>query len=371
MKSKLALLILFLLSSNAYSFEKAKVRVHMREMSETMTKLYPYLYNEAYVKEENGHKILGYLKELQKHFEQAATELDQSTESNFISATVIRSHIKETINSFGGNYKLYSQKMMQALPNLCFSCHAKDGISSLAVQNIKRKEFLSDFDFAEFNYMTRNYERADEYYDKTIDASANHATYENVLDKAFERKLSLYIKAFHSNQKHLLAFSKLLDKNELPKKIQTKVKSWVEILETPKNKIEGISKIGFQAFKKKYLKEKDLPKFIAGAQEKIHYLYLQEELESYFAKKPKKEEMPELLYWMAYIDRPLNNNLFYSLSEIYLKECILSYSRHPFAKKCYKEYEEAINFSFSGSAGTFIPDDVQKQLNDFKKLLGL
>ena len=100
--------------------------------------------------------------------------------------------------------------------------------------------------------MTRNYERADQFYDKTINSSANHASYENLVNKAFERKLNLYIKSFHSSKKHLLTFTKLADRNELPKRIKTKVRSWVEILESPKTKINTIGKVGFKKFKKQY-----------------------------------------------------------------------------------------------------------------------
>lgn len=364
------IILTLILSTRAFAFNKTKVRVEMREMSETMTKLYPFLYSEDFADKKNEKTIKTYLESLKKHFDKASSNLDKSGASNFISAQVISSHINEMINSYNSGHKLYSQKMMQALPNLCFSCHAKDGISSLAVQNINRKEFKSDFEFAEFNYMTRNYERASQYYDMTINSSVNHPSFKTIIDKAFERKLKLYIDSFHSSKKNLMSFSRLIDRNELPKEVKTKVKTWIEILETPQTKIESIGKIGFSKFEEKYLKNKELPKYIAGAKEKIHYLYLQNELESYFASKPKADEMPRLLFWLAYIERPLNNNLFYSLSEIYLKECILSYSKHPFAKKCYREYKEAVEFSFSGSAGTFIPQDITKELNDFKALVG-
>jgi hypothetical protein len=370
MKIRIFFLLVCLLAEPAFGYNRSKVKKEMGKMSDTMAEIYPYLYSDLYVKQENGKFILLHLQNLQKQFTKVKPHLKDGA-SHVISANVIESHLKETINSFKGNYKLYSQKMMQAIPNLCFACHSRDGVASLSSSKIKREKFSSDFDFAEYNYMTRNYKNADRFYDQVIKSSPKHPMYATLVDKAFERKLTLYVKAFKSDSNKLAALSRQITKNELPKRVKTKVGQWVEILEGEKSKVDSISKIGFKKFKEKYLITSKLPRFISGEREKIHYLYLLKELEFYLGKNPPAEEMPEVLYWLAYIDRPINHNLFYSLAEIYLKECILTYTKHPMAKKCFNEYEEAVIFSFSGSAGTFLPDDIKKELNDYRRLLSL
>ncbi|WP_455202270.1 hypothetical protein, partial [Kaarinaea lacus] len=66
------------------------------------------------------------------------------------------------------------------------------------------------------------------------------------------------------------------------------------------------------------------------------------------------------------IDRSINYSFYYSLADMYLKECMLQYTSHPYAKKCYEEYESYIVFSYSGSRGTDIPDDVAQELKALK-----
>jgi hypothetical protein len=47
---------------------------------------------------------------------------------------------------------------------------------------------------------------------------------------------------------------------------------------------------------------------------------------------------------------------------MYLKECMLQYTSHPYAKKCFEEYEAYVTISYSGSRGTDIPDEIQDEL---------
>ena len=96
--------------------------------------------------------------------------------------------------------------------------------------------------------------------------------------------------------------------------------------------------------------------------ERIARLWLRGSLYHYLNIRPHKDEVPQILYWLAIVDRSVNFSIYYSLADMYLKECILSYSRHPFARKCFEEYKENIILSYSGSRGTDIPEDIQQEL---------
>ena len=58
---------------------------------------------------------------------------------------------------------------------------------------------------------------------------------------------------------------------------------------------------------------------------------------------------------------------FNSLADLYLQECMLIYTQDPYAKKCYQEYREYVEFSYSGSQGTDIPPDIQQELKKLHK----
>ena len=100
--------------------------------------------------------------------------------------------------------------------------------------------------------------------------------------------------------------------------------------------------------------------------EKVARIWLRGRLFHYLNSQPPKEEIPVILYWLAIIDRSVDYSFYYSLADRYLKECMLQYTSHPYAEKCYKEYEAYVTFSYSGSRGTDIPEDVKKELKALK-----
>ena len=51
------------------------------------------------------------------------------------------------------------------------------------------------------------------------------------------------------------------------------------------------------------------------------------------------------------------------------RECIVNYPAHPFAEKCYYEFESETVLSYSGSSGTHVPKDVRDDLKELKKLI--
>ena len=89
------------------------------------------------------------------------------------------------------------------------------------------------------------------------------------------------------------------------------------------------------------------------------------------ADHPESTKAAEILYWLSIAERRLSSTYFFSLSDLYLKDCIIKHSKEAYAQKCYKEYEENILFGYSGSSGTSVPKDEQKELDRLKSYLKL
>jgi hypothetical protein len=92
-------------------------------------------------------------------------------------------------------------------------------------------------------------------------------------------------------------------------------------------------------------------------------------LSKYITDNPLSPQAPEILYWLSLAERRLSSTYFFSLSDLYLKDCITLYPKSPYAKKCYQEYEDNITFGFSGSKGTDIPIEEKQELDRLKRAL--
>ena len=102
---------------------------------------------------------------------------------------------------------------------------------------------------------------------------------------------------------------------------------------------------------------------------KTSTLWLRGLLHEYVQANPADPNMPQLLYWLAIVDRALDYNLYYSLSDLYLKECITRWPQTDTALQCYAEYERYVQFAYSGSAGEYIPAEVVDELARFRGIL--
>ena len=54
------------------------------------------------------------------------------------------------------------------------------------------------------------------------------------------------------------------------------------------------------------------------------------------------------------------------LPEMYFEACVRQSPHTQVARQCYERFEESIYFGYSGSGGTFIPDDIQELMKELK-----
>jgi hypothetical protein len=144
------------------------------------------------------------------------------------------------------------------------------------------------------------------------------------------------------------------------------LKGWNKI---PTPDIKTASEEQVRSFVKKLIGSELNSKLTFNNEKMVGFLRASGFLYQYLGQNEKTDFTGEILYWLALADRRLSNDLFYSLADIYLKDCVREYSKLPIAKKCFDEYKDGILFSYTGSSGTNIPDDVQAELKGLEELI--
>jgi hypothetical protein len=92
-------------------------------------------------------------------------------------------------------------------------------------------------------------------------------------------------------------------------------------------------------------------------------------LANYFFENQDSPSAPQMSLWTGWIEKRLKKEEFMSSGDLFLKQCIKKYSRHPVAKECLEEYQESVEFDFTGSSGTSIPPEVEQELKNLRKLI--
>lgn len=146
------------------------------------------------------------------------------------------------------------------------------------------------------------------------------------------------------------------------------MESWSKSL-VPWKKFDSGKVNSIEEFIKTHLNPLEELKEQTGGDNDITLLIASGVLSKYLNDHPQTPNAPLILYWLAVAERRLSTTYFFTLSDLYLKDCVRLYPKTAFAKKCYALYEENIQFGYSGSGGTDIPPDEKRELARMRALL--
>lgn len=354
---------------------RAEVKPHMDLMLKELFTLKPYIVSEVeYRDPKNFQKISDSLKNMVALSEKISHEGMIRKTGFGPSSQALNQQLKEAELVYRVGNKDYSLWMLRSTLSVCMSCHTQLPASSTRFESISKDHFLTKpFDEAEFLFIVRNFDKALPLYDEVIQTYPKAGVTQENLEKALARKTYYFIRV----KRDLDGFEKSLTTNESNKNLPEMLKKEIRSLKkaAAKAKKEGYPEFSDtqQPELKKYvesqLKEELKGQFELSPERDITYLRLSSILYKYLEQNPNTALKPDILYWLSFCERRYEQKAFYSLPELYLKQCIQEFPQAKIAKSCLKEYRELVNIAYTGSSGTHIPEDIDKELQSLKKLV--
>jgi len=344
----------------------------MNAIATTFKDLLPYIGSlDNFKRSRNEKRIERILENLVERFEGIETHVGKRKLNFKVSKRVIRDHLQETLDTFK-THRSYSYRMVKSIPGLCIHCHAHDGKRPLFGNKYTRSDFGSDFEYAEFNHMTRNYAEAIRYYDLYIEKNKKDSNFN--ASETLKRQLSLYVMSLNKPEQAMDYLEKMSQDKKIDYFSQSDLKEWITGLNKMSRKKKSIKiKLSKKNLEKSINQALSLisetETLITDEKDRVFYLTLERKLNDYLNSSNKEYDVPVILYWLAFVERKLNYNLFYSFADVLLKECMISYTKHPYAKKCYQEYKNQMVFSFTGSSGEHLPQDVKEELIELRNMI--
>lgn len=349
-----------------------RVNVTMKKIGDTMIELFPIILNEnKFNDEKNTNKIALGINDIVALIKIAEPHFKKRSKANQISYSVLEEHLSNSRQAFQSGNKRYAQDILKDTVSVCTSCHIQDAKQKLLFKGNNRKAFSNDYEFAEFSFLTRNYPAALQYYNRYLMSPASLKP-ENMILNSARKTLTIYTQIKNQPGEASAQFEKYIKDGNLTPFVEASVVEWNKGLkELEKNKAFKVKEVTFgelEHYVHKYLGPLDNPgaAVVPTKKERVYHIWLQGLLYKYLFNDPDPEDMPKLLYWLSINDRATNYSFHYSLADLYLKECMLTYTSHYYAKKCFDEYNEYIIFSYSGSLGTDIPDDIQQEIKSLR-----
>jgi len=370
--------VIYLMNPQAWAAEvkQTETKELMGKFLTHMEALKSYLVSEVKFSDpKNYSEIDSHLKDLATLAKKATHDPRLQLPGYRISRQVLEDHIVETERVYRVGNKSYARWMLGSTLSICMSCHTLIPTVSRKIKDFETSTSLSTpFDQAEFLFATRAFDNAKEIYEKTILNYPEGNINSDQAETALERMITYFARVQRDPEAAVQALEKYQKNRKLPVFLKEDIKAWLKAFKDWKKEPTLDPNFAGDAQVVDFAKKNLDPKvagyvMTADNPRAATYLKVSGILYQYLQQHPHSPVTPEILYWLAICDKGLNNNFFYSLGDVYLRECITKFSQSPTAQKCYEEYEAETIVSYSGSGGTDLPDDVKKELGRLRALI--
>ena len=359
-------LVICLLSSNVAASDDKELNKLMSHIGTDMVALYPIVVSPDLPTEKDKAQIQIKTASLLELFRQARPFFAEKSKTYKLSYSLILDYLENTQRAIDRNKWQSVTLRLSSLGEICTSCHTQDTKLRSLYAGTGREAFPDDLAYAEFNYFTRNYMQAERFYTRFLENAEKQDDVGILL--VFQRLITMYAQIYNlpgDGADKLQAF--LLQLEGKGMKVGQLVPLVFGMKTLQKSGLSKVDEVDFNDLKKyvrKYLGSLDGPmsSFVVRPEEEVERVWLRGLLFHYLNRQPKNDEIPQILFWLSVTDRSLDYNYFYSLADMYLKECVYSYKEHPIAEKCYQEYREYMLFSYTGSGGEFLPMEIEEEL---------
>jgi hypothetical protein len=358
---------------------KIQAKAIMGGVYESFVKVIPYVYsgeNSVEILKKDPAKKAELIKNLTdiSDFFKSAKHVEYFQRPGFRpSLDTMNGHLTDTINSVQNNNFAFAQKRLSAVTSLCISCHSQlsgQGTANAfgdAINKAKRSDFESDYAFGNYLYLIRRFDDSEKFLNLALERSLKESR-SHELYSSLRRVISIHTKISFNYDKANSFVNKYKKDLRLPVLAKTTLESWSKSL-VPWKKFDSGKVNSIEEFIKTHLNPLEELKEQTGGDNDITLLIASGVLSKYLNDHPQTPNAPLILYWLAVAERRLSTTYFFTLSDLYLKDCVRLYPKTAFAKKCYALYEENIQFGYSGSGGTDIPPDEKRELARMRALL--
>lgn len=228
------LILLFIGSSNITAEEtdeKLRINATMTTIGNTITDLFPIFLNEvSFNNPENEATINEGVERIVSSIQSARAHFNQSSKPSQISYDVLNENLLEAQRAMKVGNKHYAQNLLSEVVSICTSCHTQDDKTRTLFQGKGREAFTSDFEYGEFNFLTRNYEAAIVYYDRYL-TSPYALKPERLIFTSSKKLLTIYAQVLNDPGRGVAHFKKLVKNDRLTPLVEKNAKEWIKGLE--------------------------------------------------------------------------------------------------------------------------------------------
>ncbi len=300
---------------------------------------------------------------------------DLKTAGRWISAKALQDHLKDLDKAFDSSGTQYTFRMLSATLGACASCHSQSPSKSLnwTIEGLL-PDSMKALDRIEFLFATRHWDKAHQLIDHSLMAYPKPSLKLSELNRLLDLKVTFYLRVNRDLEKAVSELQNLFKNRALPESFRQRVSEQVFLLralsrvKAPNPKKDSAAVL--EAFAKNMLEttQEEMWRDLSDVH-RATFLYVSGLLYEFMNERKPSQLSPGLYYWLSVCDDALNNQFFFGLADLYLKECVHRFPASKMARTCFDSYRERKEFAFTGTAGSNIPADVKADIEALRKKL--
>lgn len=358
-------------AARAAGDDQGRVKVLMHTFLMELEKMSPYISSEKALNSPKAREIVGSsLKVLEAKVKNPPPMLKESPGFR-ISFSMLADHIEKTRQAFDQGEYEHTRLRLNGTTTLCAGCHTQTPkISKFSPFSAMEERFRnSTFDNANFLFVIRRFPESLAMFDELARNYPKSVVTSDQLGELYRRKLTIFARVTRDPQAAINNLNEDLKNDKLPADIRANVREWIVSLEKWKSETTDPGKMNtadLLAFASKALPAQLNRRVAPSDPQLLNILRVSGLLYERLFAEPNSPKAQEMLYYLAMCERSLAPLYFYSLNEIYLKECIVRYPKQSFSKKCFDAYREGMTERYFGKP---IPKGVEASIEALKDYL--
>lgn len=349
-------------------------RAEMQVMKATLSELLPFATNtEAFNSPENAMKIQGYLQKLSagaKTLTQFHGQIKIQDPTVGFVAQSFENNMASIEESILKGRRDYARFLILNTMSYCIECHTRtsSGPQFFGPESNKTTLSLNPIEKVEYFISTRQFKDALQTIEDTLKQNADTSIFNN--EKLIRYGITLTVKYFQDPAAALKILKLASATKNVPFFLKRDIKSWQGALNDWKKEKESSSISGKIEQSKNFINKAE------AVNDKLNSLHAGDVwllranglLTGLFSEELTKEQKTKVLFLIGESYRLLPEHLFWTLHESYYEACIRTSPHTLQAEQCYDAYEDSILQGYTGSSGTYIPENLQQNLKTLKKL---
>lgn len=367
--------IIFVIATSASAKERPEVKSSMQQMFNSLLNLQPFLASpEKFSNPKNSEIIRKDLNRLATFKHVFPKEMKTEEPGIFAISRMFHETIEDARERFKKENYDYSRHRLRTATAFCFSCHSRVPSEQNFQDLQKRVEAsqLTTFEKADVFAATRQFDKALKSYTDILSVAPKTSMDVVEYTRSLRRALSITVRVKQNPKETLELIDSVVQRQDLPEFILRLAQQWKKDAQYWMGEDTGSKKMApeelVERAKKLIERAETLQSFPADENGDISYLRASNYLHEALDEAPQNKSRIEALYLLGVAYSALQDPTLWDLDRLYFESCIRESPHSDYAKKCYRRYSEKVYMGYTGSGGTFIPDDEQRRLEELRKL---